>query len=572
MFSPNRTAALLAVVALGSAACRTTDGAFEATGGVSDTPVEATAESPAALADAEESVVAETTPAEPEIDSAILAVVDEAESGVAVKAIPAAYGLQQDDGDEVASAASLGGPDFSAVEIAYFNTAEFRREFARSWLSRNDIEPDVTPDEVEDLREVVDLVRSGDDAKIQRAWKKLRRAVERNEESPQFRYLLGLMHFNAEEYAESIVHFDVAIGSYGNFLRAHQNKALAHFAIATRPIPEGDDRSEEEIASAQAYHFDQAGDSFRKQLTLGGINGQTYGYLGIVLAGQEHHLEAETAFRNALLYDPTKELWRTGLVTTLLAQRDFGAAASLLDTLIEESPDNKDYWKLQGSAYAGLEDLDSAARNLVVAQGLGDTDATSAFLLADIYMLQRHLELSAEAYVRAVGLASSTGLASALQGTNQLVQRGAPEAAREVLTAIEETHGVELDDETLADVRKLQSQVAVRLGDAEGEIEILEAILEDNPMDGEAMTLLAMALGKRGSDNDLARAVQYFETAASIEGAGAKATLEHGRFLVRQRRYTDAVPLLKTSLSLEDVEYVRAYLGEVEKAAKQSGR
>ncbi|MEL6716756.1 MAG: tetratricopeptide repeat protein, partial [Planctomycetota bacterium] len=277
-------------------------------------------------------------------------------------------------------------------------------------------------------------------------------------------------------------------------------------------------------------------------------------------------------FRNALMYDPTKELWRTGLVTTLLKQRDFGGAASLLDTLIEENPDNKDYWKLQGSAYAGLEDLDSAARNLVVAQGLGDTDATSAFLLADIYTNQNRLELAAEAYERAVGLAPASNLGRALQGARQIMRRGAPESARAVLESIGRDHGAELDPDTLADVRKLQSQVAVRMGDAEGEIEILEAILDENPMDGEAMTLLASALGKRGGDRDLARAVQFFETAASIEGAGAKATLEHGRFLVRQKRYAEAVPLLKTSLALEDVESVRAYLGEVEKAAKQSGR
>ena len=476
-------------------------------------------------------------------------------------------------GDTLGARAKKEDGDFSAFELAYFNTVEFRREFARSWLSRNDVEPPVSPEQAEDLRDIVETYASDDKDGVQKATAKLDRAITRYQAdegkgAPNFSFLRGLIHFQNEEYDEAIARFDQAIDSFDKFLRAHQNKALAHFALATRSIDD-DPRSIEEIEAARALNFEKAGDAFRTQLSLGGINGQTYGFLGIVLADQERYVEADTAFRNALLFEPQKDQWRSGLVTSLLQQRDFGGAVSLLDTLIAKSPDNAAYWKLQGRAYAGLEDLESAALNLVVAEQLGDSDASTVFLLADIYTNQGNLGLAADAYARGLEVADSDSIRRAMKGADQILRLGDAESARLVLGRMDTLFRDSVDQDTLAKMLKLQSQVAVRLGDAEGEVEILRSILDENPLDGEAMTLLGVALGRQ---KNMGEAYQLFETAANMEGAGAKANLEHARLMVREKRYQEAIPLLNASLSFGEVESVRRFLEEVEKAAKRSAR
>ena len=168
-----------------------------------------------------------------------------------------------------------------------------------------------------------------------------------------------------------------------------------------------------------------------------------------------------------------------------------------------------------------------------------------------------------------------------------------------------------LDRESRADVRRLKSQVAVRRGDSATQVAILREVIDEDPMDGDALILLGEALGKgardlramlaeadaahaaavadaaeadqpapdRAVESDAIKslrvqveeAYQVLETAAAIEGFEASAKLTHAKVLVSQKRFAEAVPLLKSSLEFEDTENVRRFLEGVEQAAKRAG-
>lgn len=474
-------------------------------------------------------------------------------------------------------------------ENAYFRTQEFQRDFARSFLSKSEVEPDVDPDDVEELQEIIELILDDDgkNGKKARALKKLERANGKNP-GPQFDFLIGQLHFEAgsqlaagvdadEEreieavaanaegarvaFGDSLGAFDKAIERFPAFLRAWEKKALLHFRLAAE----------------EPQQFADASEAFREVLRLGQVDENTFGFLGISLMNQELYLKAETAFRNALMLsspeDETK--WRLGLANALFRQNRYADASALTQTLINADSSNSSYWLLQGNAFLGMNEVQRAAENFRIADQLGGSTFASLNLLADIYANDGLADLAVDVYLKAL-TKSDAAPNRGLRGARLLVRSGDLASVKRLLSGIQGHFGDGLDPERLAELRKLQSQVAVREGDGETEIALLREIIGDDPMDGDAMILLGEAL-VRAVEGELpvermAESIQLFETAAAIEEFEAKSKLKHAQLLVRQKDYAGAIPLLKSSLQVEDKEAVRNFLESVEKAASRSSR
>lgn len=509
---------------------------------------------------------------------------------LAPKASPAVRSIRDDE------------PDTTALDLSYFNTQKWKRDFAQSFIARAETEPPISPEEAEALQRAVKAFGEG---KKDRALKLLEGAAERFE-SANVQFLIGGLHFEAERFDEALVAYGEAVKAHDTFLRAWKMKALVHFQLASlppeAPTPSDDPEAEpapaprrtmEEFRRDQPMHYRMAGDAFRKQLSLGGFEPQAYGFLGLTLMSQDRFLEAETAFRNAQLLEPEKSQWRTGLVSSLLRQRRFQEAATLLDQMLKEDPNNATYWRMQANAFLGLDQAKEesvllaenayrrAAENLLIVDQLGEADEASLSLVADIYANEGLSELAAESYLRAMRIADEPSPSRALRGAKLLLRSGGVTEAKAILDGVESILGDGISADDLTEVRKLQAQVAVRTGDGDEEIAILRKIVDENPMDGEAMVLLGAALGKKGAlraEDDEAKAANarlvaeaegLFSTAATMDGQEADATLRHAQMLVRLKRYAEAIPLIKASLRAEDRDSVREYLEGVEKASKR---
>ena len=60
----------------------------------------------------------------------------------------------------------------------------------------------------------------------------------------------------------------------------------------------------------------------------------------------------------------------------------------------------------------------------------------------------------------------------------------------------------------------------------------------------------------------------WFERAAGIEGFEADAKVRHAQLLVGQRRYAEALPLLRRAQAIQPRDNVQEYLEQVERAAQ----
>jgi tetratricopeptide (TPR) repeat protein len=215
----------------------------------------------------------------------------------------------------------------------------------------------------------------------------------------------------------------------------------------------------------------------------------------------------------------------------------------------------------------GLGETRRAAENFQIADALGGSTNASLNLLADIYSTDGLYDLAVRAYLAAFEKDPDATPDRALKSAGIMIQRGAVDPSNDLVDGIIAHFGDGLDDASRAKLQKLQAKIAVRNGDSEAEIAILEQIATDNPLDGDAYILLGEALERADRLED---AYLQFETAARIDGFEGPAKLKHAQALVRAKRYDEAVPLLKSSLQYDDKPSVREFLEGVEKAAARS--
>lgn len=515
--------------------------------------------------------------------------------------------------------------DLTALMVSYFNTQEYKKLLALNFIPRGETEPEFDPAEIEDMQKVFELRSRPTDgsegeekqktdrvvALLERMWAKNR--TPHTAVQLAFEYQSRGRLRDAAELYRGAVDKDTNYG-YPKFLRAWQQLAAIHFQLANGATDMDAEGNEVALEDDPVDHYAQAQRAFQKAIGLGLVNEQNYGYLGLTLLARQRYIEAESAFRNALMMSDVDNTlyrnWRQGLVQSYFKQRRYADAAAMLGTLIDETPNDAKLWLFQGNAYIGLGDAKRAAENFQIAYQLGGADAPALLTLGDIYVNDGLAEDAVDRYLAAIEL--DTGKAPrTLRGARSLLRLSEIDALSRLLAGIEEAAMDSLDADSRGEVRRLKSQVAVRRGDSAGQVAILREVIEEDPMDGDALILLGEALGKgardlralmaeanaahetavadaaekgepapeRAPESDAIKtlrvqveeAYQVLETAAAIEGFESGAKVAHAKILVSQKRFDEAVPLLKSALEFEDKENVRRFLEGVEQAAKRAG-
>lgn len=261
--------------------------------------------------------------------------------------------------------------------------------------------------------------------------------------------------------------------------------------------------------------------------------------------------------------------WRLALGDSLMGQERWTEAYRIFAGAAENDPGNALHWRKMGRCQSGLQDFEKAAECFAIMTRLGEADEGVLNLLADIYSNQGQVELAVEHYLQALDGFASASPGRALTSLEKMIRRGELGPAKELMEGIERLRADGLSDQERYRLRMAKIKVSVREGDLATNIETLGQIVAENPMDGEALILLAQALAEA---ERLEEALLRYGTAAQITGFEAKATKLHGELLVSRKRYAEAIPLLKASLQYESDEKVARFLELVEKAARQSAR
>ncbi len=428
------------------------------------------------------------------------------------------------------------------TDLSIWDEELFRKQFLGSYGVNAEIEPRVTAVEQEQMQEILDIMSEDDD--MEKAMSKLQK-ITKDSSSAIFDFTIGNLYFQQDDLVNALMWYDKAIAKFPTFRRAYKNAGLIH-------VRNGD--------------FEKALPFLTKTIELGGHTGIAYGLLGFAYGSTENHLSAESAYRQAILLDPETVDWQLGLARSFFKQQKYGDAVSLCNTLIEKNPDRADFWLLQANAYLGLKQPVKAAENYEYVNAMGQATPESMTMLGDIYVNDSRWDMAADAYLRSYELDNGVNPGKALRAAKILAARGALNESTRMLNRVAEKKTA-LDAKDLKELLKLQARVAVAEGGGEDVVKILEEVVEVDPLDGEALILLAQHYGRDVPE----KAIFYYERASNIEQYEAEAKLRHGQLLVGQSKYQDALPLLRRAYELKPRADIEDYLKQVERIAKTRG-
>ncbi len=206
---------------------------------------------------------------------------------------------------------------------SFWNDPQWTKRFLGSYGFNSDIEPKLTAEELIYYKEkLAPLLR----ADPQKAADELA-AKAKPDSSALFDFMLGQIDFQSGNLTNATRHYEAALAKFPDFRRAHRNLALA---LARQ----------ENLAEAIPH--------LTRTIELGGGDGQTFGLLGFCYLSRENYLSAESAYRNAILYNPETLDWKLGLVKCLIALENFRPANALLNEMLLANPDQETLWALAG--------------------------------------------------------------------------------------------------------------------------------------------------------------------------------------------------------------------------------
>ncbi len=438
----------------------------------------------------------------------------------------------------VASAPRADGP--GEVELELWNDPQFRRRFVESYLAETEIEPLLTVAEREVMQKVLELISSEQMGAAAQLLEK-----NRNEASSAvLDFTLGNLHFQREEFEPAALAYRVAVEKHPKFRRAWKNLGLIH---------------------VRRGEFEAAALELTRVVELGGGDAVTYGLLGFAHSSRGDDLSAESAYRMAALLDPDTLDWKMGLARSFFRQKRFAEAVAMCANLLADQPERADLWLLQANAFLGLGQPMRAAENYELVERLGHSSSESLTMLGDIYVNAGLHDLAVDAYLRALDKAPDARPERAIRAAKALTAGGALDEAGRLLAGIERVHGERLEGDERKDLLRLRARLAVASGAGDEEVRALEEIVALDPLDGEALILLGQHSFRA---DDPEQAVFYYERAANLEAFEADAKVRHAQLLVSQRRFAEALPLLRRAQVLKPRDNIASYLEQVERAAQ----
>jgi tetratricopeptide (TPR) repeat protein len=442
-------------------------------------------------------------------------------------------------------------------ELDLWNSPDFQKRMAQSYLAVSDVEPPMTGTEKEKHQEVLTLIREGKMPEAVELLKRLRGPAA----SAAFDYLLGNLYRRDEQIDQAVEAYKTAIDKFKTYRSAWQNLGIVQFQLA---------------------FYDQAAKSLQRAVELGANDSAIYGMMGYAYASEGEYLSAESALRLAILLDPKTKEWKIGLARSFLAQKRYAESIALFDQLIKEDPGNAKLWMDQAQGYLRQGKLAAAAENYEFVDQLGGSTLASLTALGDIYVNEKLYELAKDAYVRAMKLASVPEAGNQEAADNALeqrkgntrrivraaqvmVSRGALDVTEELVEALQKYRAQDLGKEQEMELMRIEARIAMARGAQDEQARILEDIVRLEPTDGQAMLQLGRYEAMKDNNE---KATFWFERAAKIEGFEAKAKVQHGQLLVREKKYEEALPLLRSAQEIEYRENVQEYIKQVEQVAK----
>ncbi|MGJ8638844.1 MAG: tetratricopeptide repeat protein [Opitutaceae bacterium] len=418
-----------------------------------------------------------------------------------------------------------------------WNDPTFVNEFLGSYGFLAGAEPQISEEEKEGLRALVDLIKVSPKAAIQQLEPQIS-----NSSSAAFDFILANLYFQDGDLAQAEKYYTTAVIKHPDFRRAYKNLGLVQ-------VQQGD--------------FGKAIKTISKAMELGEVDGRSYGLLGYGYLTQERYYPAEAAYRQAILMQPEVTDWKVGLARCLLETQRYPDAIALFDTLLKDEPSNADYWILQSNAFLGNDEPLKAAENIEVARRMGTVDLATLTLLGDIYLNAESPDLSLVAYLEAIKIADSKDVKPLVRATELFTRTGNYQQAKTMLSDTRKKFDT-LSPENDLKLLTIEAKIARAEGNDDSAVAILNKIVERDTLNGEAIIELANFYAEQG---ELAKAINRYQQAEKIGAFEREALVAHAQARVRNSDYVAALPLLKRALAIKSDANLEDFSKRVERAA-----
>jgi tetratricopeptide (TPR) repeat protein len=359
--------------------------------------------------------------------------------------------------------------------------------------------------------------------------------------SPALEFAMGNMQFQDDDLSAAEMSYVHALRKLPTFRAAQNNLARVYL---TRGKPQ------RAMSVFQGLIRDGQGDA------------QTYLLLAHALTSLEQPLSAEGAYRQALMLNPGNSSAMRGLARTLIAQERYHEVLALTKEMQAHDPGDAELWTLRANAHIALEQHDAAIDAIETGRLLCTLSGDLQMTLGELYLNRDQPREAAAAYV--AGLRDANGnTGRVLQAVHVLLLNDRISEAAECLAAL--TLTADMSPSVAQRVKMFQAMMAEKRGETKAALAAYTALLEANPLDGEA--LLSVARLQIASGNHEAARAQ-FERAARLEGLEARGRVLHAQMEVQQTRYAAAILLLEQAHVFDENQNVTRYLDQLRRLAR----
>ena len=415
------------------------------------------------------------------------------------------------------------------------DSPEFRARFLGSFGINSAIEPRLDRADRPLYESIEPYLQKDPEKAIQRALKGID-----SDSNAAFDFLVGSLYYSLENYVEAERYLQQAIEKFPDFRRAHRNLSLIY---------------------VRQLDFSKAIPHLLTVIKLGGGDGQSYSMLGYSYLNQEKYVSALSAYRMARMFLPDSADVRRGEAQCLLVTNQLDTAIALFDELIEEFPQEPDYWLLQANAYLAKQQFVEAITNLEIVHSMKPGTWETHKLLADLYIGQGMVTHALLNYESALAANPDIPADNALDPLRQLIERSLYQEAASYLQTLNAKLQSPLSRQLEIEKEILSAKLEIQIGDAQKGLQQLEALLEVDPLNGEA--LLAIADYKAGK-SIFPEAEYYYERALSVDKFAVDALIGLARITVKQGRFKQALQYLTKAQKLNPRDDIKQYMARIE--------
>jgi pentatricopeptide repeat protein len=199
--------------------------------------------------------------------------------------------------------------------------------------------------------------------------------------SASFDFVLGNLYYQSQREPDALQSYKKALAKYPDYMRAWRSIGWI---------------------SLYAEDYETALDAFGKAIKLGDTEPDTFGQIGYCYYLQGDHMAAQSAYSQALLYDPTNLDWMRGNLSCHIALGNNEAAIVILESLTRRQPEEGEFWRTLSNLYIQQEDFIEAAACMEFLRLTNEMNFEEYDMLARVYINTESFDLAAEVFIEMI--------------------------------------------------------------------------------------------------------------------------------------------------------------------------